>query len=275
MCNSNNSNSDTVIPELVPGKVTICLVNYKTEELTRLCLRSIRKYTHYPHEVIVIDNGSADGSLEYLRSLDWITLIERSPEEMTGTGSWAQGTALDMGLKACKTEYFLAMHSDAIVHKDGWLSEFVEECGPGIVCAGSGKLDLKPRWQILLKACTDYKEWIRHWKGTSNPFYIRAICALYRTETLLKENLTYYDPAKTLTCGKEIYLKLIEKNYQVNIMSPWKMAKFIYHLAHATMVFNPEFSVRKRTEKKCKRQLENILRSPIVRAIQNDCSLDK
>lgn len=259
----------------MPGKVTICLVNYKTEELTRLCLRSIRKYTHYPYKVIVVDNGSADASLDYLRSLDWITLIERAPEEMTHTGSWAQGTALDMGLKICDTEFFLAMHSDAIVHKDGWLKDFVAQCPSDTVCAGGGKLDLKPSWEILLKKYTDVKEWIRRWKGTDTPFYIRAICALYRTEILRREKLTFFDPEKDLTCGQEIYIKLCAGNYKINALSPWDMAKFIYHLAHATMVFNPEFKVRKKTEKKCRQQLENILKSPMVKAIQNDYSLDK
>lgn len=160
---------------LVAGKVTICVVNYKTEELTRLCLRSIRKYTHYPYEVIVIDNGSRDASLDYLKTLDWITLIARSPEEMLKTGSWAHGSALNMGLEACKTEFFLALHSDTLVHKDGWLKDFVDKCGSDIACAGGGKLDLKPRWEILLKKYTDYKEWIRHLKGTSKAVYIRAI----------------------------------------------------------------------------------------------------
>ena len=267
VCNSKDS--------LVPDKVTICLVNYKTEELTRLCLRSIRKYTHYPYEVIVVDNGSADASLDYLRTLDWITLIERSPEEMTRTGSWAQGTALDMGLAACNNEFFLAMHSDTIVHKDGWLKDFVAQCGQDIACAGGGKLDLKPRWEILLKQCTDIKDWIRRWKGTNKPFYVRAICALYRTEILCREKLTFFNPANDLTCGWEIYIKLKAADYKINVLSPWEMAKSIYHLAHATMVLNPEFSVRKKTKKKCKQQLEYIFKSPTVKAIQNDYSLDK
>jgi len=270
VCNPENNHD-----RFEPGKATICLVNYKTEELTRLCLRSIRKYTRYPYEVIVIDNGSADASLEYLKSLDWITLIERSPEEMTRTGSWAQGTALDLGLAACRTEFFLAMHSDAIVHKENWLTELVAECGPGIACAGSGKLDLKPRWEILLKKLTDFKEWARYRKGTAKPFYIRAICAVYRTEILRREKLSFFDPDKELTCAQEIYHKLESAGYQMNVISPWKMAKYIYHLAHATMVFNPEFTVRKRTEKKCKKQLEKILKSPTVKAISSDHSLDK
>ncbi|MDD5697918.1 MAG: glycosyltransferase [Victivallaceae bacterium] len=270
MCNSSCHND-----QLEPGKATLCLVNYKTEELTRLCLRSIRKYTHYPYEVIVVDNGSADRSLDYLRSLDWITLIERPPEAMTRTGSWAQGTALDLGLQACRTEFFLALHSDTIVHRNGWLADLVAQCGPDIACAGGGKLDLKPKWAILLKKYTDYQEWRRRRRGTDKAFYIRAICALYRTEILRREKLSFFDPAKNLTCGEEIYHQLLAAGYRVNVLSPWKMAQLIHHLAHATMVFNPEFTVRRRTEKKCKRRLEKLLKSPIVKAIQNDSSLDK
>ena len=73
---------------------TICVVNYKTETLTKLCLRSIRKFTEYPYRVVVVDNDSGDASLDYLRSLDWIELIER-PGQVHKSGSWAHGTALD------------------------------------------------------------------------------------------------------------------------------------------------------------------------------------
>ena len=53
--------------EFTQAKATICIINYKTEDFTRLCLRSIRKFTRYPYEVMVIDNNSADGSPEYLQ----------------------------------------------------------------------------------------------------------------------------------------------------------------------------------------------------------------
>jgi hypothetical protein len=39
-------------------RATICVVNYKTLDLTRLCLRSIRKYTSRPYEMMVADNHS-------------------------------------------------------------------------------------------------------------------------------------------------------------------------------------------------------------------------
>ncbi|MCK5845710.1 MAG: glycosyltransferase, partial [Victivallales bacterium] len=172
-------------------KTTICVVNYKTEELTRLCLRSIRKFTKAPYKVVVVDNDSGDASLDYLRSLDWITLIERSGE-MKGSGSWAHGTGLDKGLKICDTEFFMAMHSDTFVRREGWLSELRSLMSSETACVGGGKLDLKPRWQVLLKKLTDIKKLKRKLTEKKRlDFYIRTICSLYRTKILHDENLTF------------------------------------------------------------------------------------
>jgi GT2 family glycosyltransferase len=102
-------------------EVTICVVHYKTLDLTRLCLRSIRKYTRYPHRVLVIDNDSRDASTDYLRGLDWIELVERTDPANDASGGYAHAAALDAGLARCRTPYFMAMHSDTVVHADGWL----------------------------------------------------------------------------------------------------------------------------------------------------------
>jgi GT2 family glycosyltransferase len=57
---------------------SIVLVNYKTPELTRICLELLQEHVQKAGIAIwVVDNGSADASVEYLRSLDWINLIER------------------------------------------------------------------------------------------------------------------------------------------------------------------------------------------------------
>src|SRR5210317_2109543 len=106
---------------LIKGKATICIVNYKTLDFTRLCLRSIRKFTKYPYEVIVVDNDSQDESLEYLKSLDWIRLIERRAGANEPGGGYAHAAGLDLGLENCNTEFFVSMHSDTFVRKDNWL----------------------------------------------------------------------------------------------------------------------------------------------------------
>lgn len=232
----------------------------------------------------MIDNDSRDSSLEYLRSLSWIRLFER-PGEVYKSGSWAHGTALDIGLGNTNTEFFVAMHSDTFIHREGWLEEFVKladrirptDKNPGIACVGGGKLDLKPSWQVLLKQMTDLKSWIKKLKnGKRNDFYVRTICALYRTEILLKENLRFaMNVDDGMTCGKQLYYELIDRRYSTIPIPAGKMAEYIYHLAHATMVLNPEFTVRKHTEKKCRTKLEEILNSQLAREILNDDSLDR
>jgi len=49
-------------------KVSILMVTFNGEALTRLCLERLRSVTEYPaYEVVVVDNGSTDGSAEWLR----------------------------------------------------------------------------------------------------------------------------------------------------------------------------------------------------------------
>lgn len=261
------------------GKTTIGIVNYKTELLTKLCLRSIRKFTSLPYKVVVVDNDSNDASLEYLRSLKWITLIER-PGQVMRSGSWAHGTGLDLCLDAADTEYFVAMHSDTFVHRANWLEFLIKkmETAPTAQCAGSGKMDLKPLWLVVLKKLTDYKEWARKLSPghKRDDFYIRTICGLYRTETLFKENLRFVmNVDQGVTCGKQLYYELIDKGYKTRPVTDYAMSSYIYHLAHATMVLNPEFTVRKRTEQKCRAAMLKILESPLAKEILADDSLDK
>ena len=84
--------------DLVKAAATACIVNYKTLDLTRLCLRCVSKFARHPHEVIVVDNDSRDESLEYLRSLNWIRLIERRTEGGNPDGGHAHSAGLDLGL---------------------------------------------------------------------------------------------------------------------------------------------------------------------------------
>jgi hypothetical protein len=261
--------------EYEKGKTTICVVNYKTEELTKLCLRSIRKFTKAPYKVVVVDNDSGDASLDYLRTLKWITLIER-PGEMKGSGSWAHGTGLDKGLEICDTEFFMAMHSDTFVRREGWLGELLSRMSPETACVGGGKLDLKPKWQVLLKRFTDVKKLKRKLTEKKRlDFYIRTICALYRTKILHDENLTFaMNVEDGVTCGKQLYYELVDRKFPTEVVSEWKMAELLHHLAHATMVLNPEFTVRERTERKFKKKIERVMASPEIQSVLNDDSLD-
>lgn len=56
--------------------VTIIIVTWNGLDFTRACLDSIKSVTgHDNYEVIVVDNGSGDGTIPYLQALDWVTVL--------------------------------------------------------------------------------------------------------------------------------------------------------------------------------------------------------
>jgi cellulose synthase/poly-beta-1,6-N-acetylglucosamine synthase-like glycosyltransferase len=272
------------MPQLEKNKATICIVNYKTLDFTRLCLRSIRKFTDYPYEIVVVDNDSNDDSVEYLRSLKWIRLIERHHQQGQPRGSYDHSAALDMGLSCCNTEFYVAMHSDTFVKKHNWLTELVSYFNDDekIACVGSGKIELTPQWLAILKKLTDFRTLGRALFGTpaqraKHRYHNRTICCLYRTETLRREGLSFLmGQDQGLTAGQKLYFELVDRGYKTVELPPSIMGQYITHLAHATQVINPrEFKLRDRTHRKFGRLAEKIMALQAIRDIINDDSLDQ
>ena len=267
----------------IKGKATICIVNYRTLDFTRLCLRSIRKFTKYPYGIIVVDNDSQDESLEYLKSLDWIQLIERRTRADEPGGGYAHAAGLDLGLENCNTKFFVSMHSDTFVRKKNWLTDLISYFGndENIACVGSGKIELIPTWRIMLKKATDLRTFKRKILREPDPigkfrYYNRTICCLYRTDVLKREKLSFgMEQDKGLTGGKKLYFELIDRGYKTIELPPSVMARYVIHLAHVTQVVNPqEFKLRNRTVRKCHRLVNEVMSSKTVQGILADDSLD-
>jgi len=233
---------------LVEGKATICVVNYRALALTRLCLAAIQKFTVYPHEVVVVDNDSRDASLEYLRSIPWIKLIERRPSPLDRTGGRAHGAALDLALAQCQTEFFVSLHSDTIVSQKHWLEHLVRhfEGAPRLACVGTGKIETKPKWQLLLKRATDLRALLRVLANTPEErarfrYFIRTICSAYRTAILQREGLSFgVDEARHYTVGQKLYFDLLDRGYECMPIPARQARRWIAHLAHATVNANAE-----------------------------------
>ena len=52
-------------------KTSIIILSYNTLDLLQLCIKSIREYTEEgTYEIVVIENGSKDGSAEWLKEQD-------------------------------------------------------------------------------------------------------------------------------------------------------------------------------------------------------------
>lgn len=52
-------------------KVSVLIVNFNGRDLLEPCLRALRQQTILPHQVIIVDNGSSDGSRELLEQIEW------------------------------------------------------------------------------------------------------------------------------------------------------------------------------------------------------------
>ena len=93
--------------------LSIIIVNYNVKYLLEQCLRSVRAAAKDMEvEVIVVDNGSADGSVDYLRPLfPEVQFIEN-------TGNPGFAAANNQALRLCRGRYALLLNPDTIVAED-------------------------------------------------------------------------------------------------------------------------------------------------------------
>ncbi len=266
------------------GKATIGIVQYKTLDFTRLCLRSIRKFTSHPCEAIVVDNDSDDESLDYLRSLKWIRLLERKSKPDEPGGGYSHAAALDMALANCNTEFFVSLHSDVFIKRAGWLTDLIRYFGDDekIACVGTGKIELQPAWQIWLKKNLDVKALKRRLLREPDPlgkfrYFNRTIYSIYRTDVLRREGLTFLMGREDgMTAGRMLYFDLLDRGYETVELPQRLVGKYVVHLAHATQAVNPqEFSLRQRTKRKYKKQYDKVMTSELFASIMADNSLDE
>lgn len=101
--------------------VSIIILTFNQLKHTKLCLQSIEKFTPQPHELILVDNGSNDGTLDYLRKYanDHNNVRVISNKENLG---FAAGN--NQGLAVAEGNYVLMINNDTIV-TDGWLGRML------------------------------------------------------------------------------------------------------------------------------------------------------
>lgn len=95
-------------------KASIVIPAYNRLDFTRLCLKSIKLYTPEDHEIIVIDNGSADGTADFLKTLSGVRVISN----LENRGFPA---ACNQGIGVSAGDMVVLLNNDIVV-TPGWLS---------------------------------------------------------------------------------------------------------------------------------------------------------
>lgn len=99
--------------------ISVVIVNLNGEKYLRDCLDALSGQTFRDFDVIVVDNGSEDGSLEMLKTqYSWATII--SLEKNTG---FAKGN--NIGLQSSSGRYIATLNNDTLPGRE-WLSALFE-----------------------------------------------------------------------------------------------------------------------------------------------------
>lgn len=265
-------------------QVTILIPNYKTPEITKICLRLIRQHTDFNRvEVIVIDNNSNDASLEYLKTLDWITLIERKADAPE-TPPLSHSRALDLALKQVKTPYVLSIHTDTFVKRADWLDVLLKpfDNNPKLAGVGSWKLESKSRLQMLgYQFEQAWKKLLSNYFGYSgyradrldvSARYLRSHCALYRMDVIRQLKTCFSDGDDT--AGRAMHQKMVTAGYNMLFLSSGELGRYVDHLNHATMVLNPEFGSSEQMRKEGSKRIKEKLRGIDANGILANVKLD-
>jgi len=103
-------------------KFSFVIPNWNGKKFLPLCLDSLKKQKFSDFEVIIVDNGSKDGSKEYLaKNFPWVRVIALS----TNTGL---SVACNKGMKAAKGDYVILLNNDVEV-PDNFTQNLAEAIG--------------------------------------------------------------------------------------------------------------------------------------------------
>ena len=104
------------------GLSSIIIPCWNQLEFTRICLESLFERTGPAWELIVIDNGSADGTAAYLAGLG--DTCSMPVTVITNQENRGFPAAVNQGLQAAKGDYLVLLNNDAVV-TDGWLDGLI------------------------------------------------------------------------------------------------------------------------------------------------------
>lgn len=107
--------------------VNLVIVTFNRLEYTKECLQALYKVdAGYPFKIIIVDNGSDDGTVDFLeiltRQYDSL-IIEKIIFLKENKGI---PYAFNLGWDLSPKDYYLKLDNDMVVQREGWLKDLVE-----------------------------------------------------------------------------------------------------------------------------------------------------
>ena len=131
--------------------ISIITAVYNQLAVNRLFVEALRRYTHHPYELIIIDNGSTDGSAEFFEQ-QGATVIRNG-------ANYSYPRCQNQGIAAARFDYLAFLNNDIIVSPewdrhliDSMLHnqlEVITVCGIEQVESRAATKKLRRRWKWI------------------------------------------------------------------------------------------------------------------------------
>ncbi len=220
----------------MPNLISIIILTYNQLKYTKLCIESIKTWTEVPYELILVDNGSSDGTVEYLTSIADVKLI-------TNQTNLGFSKGVNQGIKAADGDHIMLLNNDTIV-ANNWLKNQlrcidsklkVGIVGPRSNCArgkpGTIECNLNGLEEIVKFSNNFNKPDVNKW------FELNAVagfCMLIKRKVIEKIGLFDEDFEYGLFEDRDYCCRARENGFKVYCAGD----TFVYHFGHRTFEGN-------------------------------------
>lgn len=181
---------------LGPGeRVSIIVLTFNELKYTKMCLDSLVKYTGIPFELIIVDNGSTDGTGDYLKQfrsvikdcplcMDYRTIFNRKNR------GFAAGN--NQGIRVSTGRYVVLLNNDTVLTPN-WLVNLVYcgECisSSGIIGPRTNAVASKQLIEVSYKDLEEMQRFARSFNRTDSSRWFQvdrlsAFCFVIKREVI-------------------------------------------------------------------------------------------
>ncbi|QHM15512.1 Putative glycosyltransferase EpsH [Bacillus subtilis] len=222
-------------------KTSIIVLTYNQLALTKQCLESIWKHTNNDCiEVIVIDNGSHDGTRDYLKQITSIKAIFNKMNE-------GFAKACNQGLEVASGDNILFLNNDTVVTNQ-WLEPMIkllyQDDKIGMVGPVSNYVSGPQQVPVNYTNVEEIEDFSRLYclqqRGRSKAVLrLVGFCLLVKKKVL--DQVGGFD--ERFVGGSfeddDLSLRVLQAGYQLKIA----LDSFVHHHGHATFTGNPDLSI--------------------------------
>jgi len=122
--------------------LTAVVVNFRTLEEIRTCVTTLRR-VYATLQILIIDNGSADESTDFLR---WLHADDPLTTVILNEKNIFHGPALDQGMRNASTALVFLLDSDCEILHGGFLEPLVDAFADDPLLYAIGKRGYTNRW---------------------------------------------------------------------------------------------------------------------------------